>query len=329
MKINPINPDEIKSLPIEKELDEDWFKNAYEQCYVDLNKKYERPEVVISIGDYEYKDKTYPNEVMTAGEFSVISAPSKSKKSFLKSVFGGSYIGGETSEYFPIIKGHRNNRPLHIIDCDTEQSQYYSQKTFNRTIEISKVEYPYYFPFKMRHLSPEQRVAFIDRILESDTHKGNVKLIFIDGVADLIEDTNDLVMSNYIAEKLLKWTDVYNIHVSIVIHNAYGTKKPTGHLGSAIVKKAETVILLTPTDDSKEIIEVSALYSRGRAFENFFFKIYQGLPYQCDTTGRILNRPKRSNDEFEDDPEPLPTFNPSDAFDLDDNDFKDDHDVPF
>ncbi len=119
-------------------------------------------------------------------------------------------------------------------------------------------------------------------------------------------------MSNFIAQKLLTWTDVYNIHICIIIHNAYNTLKPTGHLGSAVVKKAESVILLEPTDETKEIIKVRHLYSRGRAFEDFYFKIrnHDALPYLCDDMGIIQN----IKEEFKEE-KPLPTIDPKDAFD--------------
>lgn len=267
--------------------DRDWFSKEYANCIVDLERSVPRPETIISIGEHGYAGKTYPTSVMTAGEFSVISAPSKSKKSFFKSQLCGSYIGGNSNKYFENIKGHRDQE-WEVIDCDTEQSKYYSQRAFKRVERIVGGKYKGYKPFKMRHLNPEQRVSFIDHLLEDNYKK--VKLLFIDGIADLIEDTNDLVMSNYIAGKLLKWTDIYNIHVCIIIHNAYGTSKPTGHLGSTVVKKAETVFQLEP-DENNDIVKVKCQYSRGVNFEPFHFKIRnsKALIYQCDEYGNFLD----------------------------------------
>jgi hypothetical protein len=268
--------------------DENWFKSQYVESLVDLKDKVKEPETVISIDHYYYKGVQYPNPVMTAGEFSVISAPSKSKKSFFKTFLSGAYIGGNAVEYFDNIRGHRDS-DYAIIDCDTEQSKYYAHRTFKRVEEITGSEYEFYYPFKMRHMSPEERVAFIDGALKSNLLKAKVKLIFIDGVADLIEDSNDLVMSNQIAQKLLQWTDLYDVHVCVVIHNAYNTLKPTGHLGSVVVKKAETVMLLEPEDEEKRVIKVTHRYSRGRSFYPFYFTINpeDSLPYKCTESGDI------------------------------------------
>lgn len=298
----------------------DWFNSEYLECFVDLDEKIDRPETIISIGEHKYKDKFYPTPVMTAGEFSCISAPSKSKKSFFKSQLASAYIGGKAVEHFENIKGHRPTDNI-VLDCDTEQSKYYAQRTFERTRKITGDKYDNYIPLKMRHLTADQRVAFIDHLLESERFKNKVKLVFIDGVADLIEDSNDLVMSNYIAQKLLTWTDKYNIHICIVIHNAYNTIKPTGHLGSAVVKKAESVILLEPTDETKKVIKVRHLYSRGREFQEFYFTINDNdsLPYQCDEVGNIG---QVTLDDYK--PEAPKGISPNEAFGD-----EDDNDVPF
>lgn len=283
--IEPIEtPEELEG----SKYDKDWFNREYVECFVNLEEEVERPETVISIGEYEYSGKLYPVPVMTAGEFSVISAPSKSKKSFLKSQFVAAYIGGKSNEHFENIKGHRKE-DYFIIDCDTEQSKFYAANTFKRVTKINGQAYKNYMPFKMRHLTSEQRVAFIDNLLKSEQFQDKVKLLFIDGIADLIEDSNDLILSNYIAQKVMTWTDKYNIHVCVIIHNAYNTIKPTGHLGSAVVKKAESVILLEPTEETKKVIKVRHLYSRGRSFEEFYFTIkdYDALPYECDEHGNI------------------------------------------
>ena len=62
------------------------FAKIVESCYVDLSEEITKPEILISIGQHEYKNNFYPTPVMTAGEFSAIVAQSKAKKSFLSSL---------------------------------------------------------------------------------------------------------------------------------------------------------------------------------------------------------------------------------------------------
>ena len=308
--VTPIQPNQ----EVEKYGNE-WFASQYDRCFVDTKISVEKPETIISIGKHQYKGNWYDTPVMTAGEFSVISAPSKSKKTFFKSQLCASYIGGNANNFFRNIKGHRKEDEI-IIDCDTEQSKYYAHRTFSRIEKIVGAPYSGYLPFKMRHLNPEERIAFIDKII--DRHKGEVKLVFIDGIADLIEDTNDLVMSNYIAGKLLKWTDTYGIHICTIIHNAYGVKKPTGHLGSAVVKKAETLFQLIPSETT-DIIEVNHQYSRGFPFETFYFRVNNdnALIYECDVNGNFIETPFSKNEiqSEKHQEKTLPTIDVKQAFD--------------
>lgn len=280
-----------------------WFDEQLQKSSISLTEDIPFPETIISIGTHQYKGNTYPTSVMTAGEFSVIAAPPKSKKSFFKSQLCASYIGGSASYYFPNIRGHRNS-DFAVLDLDTEQSPFYAQRTFKRVERIVNAPYNRYFPFKLRHMTPVERVAFIDQLL--DYHRNNVKLVFIDGVADLIEDTNDLSQSNYIAGKLLKWTDEYKIHICTVIHVAHGTTKLTGHLGSTLTKKAETVFQLKPDESDDDVVKVTHQYSRGRSFEPFEFRMdneqaliyHAGSLYDADSQSEITQKSVTTENDF-------------------------------
>jgi hypothetical protein len=123
---------------------------------------------------------------------------------------------------------------------------------------------------------------FVDALLNDPRYKGKVRFVSIDGIADLIENTNDIVMSAKVAQKTMKWTDENNLHLQLIIHKLIGVNKPTGHLGSYILKKAETVVFLEKEDEENKDsnIIVSHKYSRGRSFNDFAFNVNSGgLPY--------------------------------------------------
>lgn len=259
------------------------FEALKKQTFVDLTVKLERPETLVSIGEHHYKNNVYPTSVMTAGEFSMIVAPSKTKKSYLKSAFAGALMGDKSKQYFDNIRGHLKSDDCGIADFDTEQSRFYAQKTFSRAEEISGRKYPNYYPYMLRMLTPRERVRFIEYILYNTA---NLKYAFIDGIADLVNDTNDLSESIELASHLLKWTEELQIHICVIMHSAYGTEKATGHLGSTLIKKAESVILLKPTDDTKKVIQTVHQYSRGYSFDDFYFSIKNtdAMPYKVDET---------------------------------------------
>jgi hypothetical protein len=254
------------------------FEKIEQSCFVDLSEEMKHPETLLSIGQHEYKGSYYPTPIMTAGEFSAIIATSKSKKTFLKSAFLASYIGGSSSLLFPNIKSHRDNEYT-ILDFDTEQGKYYTQRTFRRVIEMVGANYENYKGYATRHLSSNERLLLIDYCLKNQ-HKYNhpVKLVSIDGIADLVENTNDIVMSKEASDYIMKWTYEYNIHITTIIHKSAMTNKPLGHLGTYVLKKAETVIDLEIQEDNS--IKVSNPYSRGYRFDEFTFDINkEALPY--------------------------------------------------
>lgn len=269
--------------PDKKEINQLDYSELILKSKVDLSKKYDRPETLISIGSHSYKDKDYPTAVMTSGEFSCLVAPSKSKKTFLKSAIEAAYIGGNSNRHFPNIKGHRDKN-YYILSIDTEQSNYYASRAFKRVEEMTGVKYKNYIAFKMRALSIDERIGLIKHLIYNSEYSGKTKLIFIDGIADLLLDVNDMEASNIIANYLLKWTEEMNIHICVIIHSAFGTSKATGNLGSTLIKKAESVLMLSPTDDTKKVIKVSHQYSRGYSFDDFYFSIKDkdALPYKVD-----------------------------------------------
>jgi len=255
------------------------FIDLQNECFVDLSEEIQPPEIILSIGEHLYKNKYYPTAIMTSGEFSAIIAVSKAKKSFIKSAFIGCYIGGKSNLLFNNIKSHRD-KDYTILDFDTEQGQYYAQRTFRRVQDITQSQYDNYKCYATRHLTSPQRLQLIDYCLknQNELYKSPVKLLSIDGIADLVENTNDIIMSKEASDYLMRWTYAYNIHITTVIHKSGSTGKPLGHLGTYVLKKAESVIELEVNDD--KTINVSNPYSRGVSFEPFNFDVNtDSLPY--------------------------------------------------
>ena len=271
--------DELKSIEAEVEIN---YNDLEASSYVDLSEDLKPPELLLSIGTHDYKGVQYPTAVQTAGEFSAIVAVSKAKKSFLKSAFIGCYIGGDANFLFPNIRTHRTE-DFTILDFDTEQGKYYAQRTFRRVPEISKAKYENYKCYATRQLTSMQRLMLIDHCLKNQAtlYKTKVKLVSIDGIADLVENTNDIELSKKASDYLMSWTHDYNIHIMTVIHKNGSTGKPLGHLGTYMLKKAESIIELEVNED--KTITVSNPYSRGYSFDEFSFDVNKdALPYLLD-----------------------------------------------
>ena len=128
----------------------------------------------------------------------------------------------------------------------------------------------FYKPFALRKLSPNERLEFINWLFNESQYKDNIGLVLIDGVADLINDVNDLEASNNVAQKLLEWSASSKCHIITVLHRNFQSKKPTGHLGSAVLKKAETVVFV---EREGEFTIATPEYTRNQPFESFAYSV--------------------------------------------------------
>lgn len=245
------------------------FNKIHNEHFVSVDEILKPQPVAISIGHSEYKGTNYPIPMGSYGDFSCIVGASKAKKSFLKSMLVAGYIGGNSVINAPDIKGHRLT-DKYVIDIDTEQSEYHSQRVFKRVVEMVGANPNFYKPFSLRRLSANERFEFINWLFTESQYVGNIGLVSIDGIADLVNDVNDLEASNKVAQKLLEWSAKENCHIITVLHRNFGTKKPTGHLGSSVLKKAETVVFV---EKENELTIVNPEYTRNQPFEPFAFEV--------------------------------------------------------
>ena len=99
-------------------------------------------------------------------------------------------------------------------------------------------------------------------------------MVFVDGLLDLVEDSNDLRESSKIAQRILKWTSWNDTLFMGVIHRNEGWKgsegKMVGHLGSYITRKADFELMMKHNEKSG-FTEVIHKPSRMRKFPAFEF----------------------------------------------------------
>jgi len=247
--------------------------------YIDPNEEIGHPPVSLSFGEHNMGGVYYPTPIATYGNIVFIQAPPKSTKTFFVTLLSAAYLGGSCLPYTKGIKGHRGDRC--ILHFDTEQGRFHAQRVFKRTLKMTGLDNECYHTYGLRGLDYSARINFIEYCLERKVNDPG--LVIIDGIADLVSDVNNIDESNRIMQKLMEWTQKYNCTVVTVIHSNHGSDKPTGHLGSALEKKAECQLQLKPNFDAG-YIEVIAKRSRNFPFSNFSYKIDSaGLPTVIDT----------------------------------------------
>ena len=286
-----MNFDELKITGTPEIIVSDFIK-MLQDSYIDPSEEIKNQPVAISIGLSEYKGKNYPIPFGSYGDFSCIVGASKSRKTFFKSMIEASYLGGKSNLLCPSFKGHES-QDKYVISFDTEQSKYHTQRVQRRVLEmVDNGCIDNYVTFSLRAYEPKDRLQFIDYIINESEYKNKIGLLSIDGFVDLVTDFNSLEQSSGLTEKLLQWTATKNMHITGILHKNFGTSKPVGHVGSSILKKAETVVFIEKEDN---VSIAKCEYSRNMPFEDIHFEINSDwLPFEIDNSvGEKLPKNKK------------------------------------
>jgi hypothetical protein len=113
----------------------------------------------------------------------------------------------------------------------------------------------------------------------SDKH-GGLHLVVIDGGADFVTTVNNLEEVTAFMKLLSELCTIYECAILLNIHTNpssvhTGDHKPTGHLGSALLKKCESVILINTDQYNKAFSVITALALRNGNREEFGDIYYQ------------------------------------------------------
>ena len=254
-----------------------------EDCFINSKEKVDYPPVALSYGEKVVKsnkvggDLIVPIALGTYGNLSVVTAPPKTKKTFFISLLASCYLSNQ-NQFGGNIKGHKGNDGQ-LIHIDTEQGAWHCQKVFERVHKMdSNINSEIYHTFGLRSIDYKMRIEFIDYYLKERIKTPS--LLIIDGIADLCSDANNISESNHLVQKLMEWSSNYKCHIINVIHQNFGSSKlGTGHLGSFLEKKAETVIQLEANTVNKDWVTVKCGRSGGYSFDTFSFEVNDfGLP---------------------------------------------------
>jgi hypothetical protein len=170
--------------------------------------------------------------------------------------------------------------PKHeVVGFDTEQSEYDAYRMTKNVEKMANNQNLDYFSiFQLREFTPDQRIEIVEQFL--DMFHQNICFLVIDGIADLSKSYNDEEEASKIGTLLLKWTKIYNIHISVIIHENKMNDFAMGWLGGILQKKAEKVITVEKDATNSKYSNVSNTDSRGSMdFEPFtFFINSDGMP---------------------------------------------------
>jgi hypothetical protein len=142
----------------------------------------------------------------------------------------------------------------------------------------------------LRPLPPKERLAAIEELI---CQTGNLGAVIIDGVRDLLsKGINDEEEATALTSKFLKWTADYDMHLILLLHQNKTDLNARGHIGTELLNKAETTLAVTK-DAKRNIFVVSCEYSRDIAFDDFGFKIDNGVILPSELPGQEQGKARK------------------------------------
>ncbi len=219
--------------------------------------------------------------VCSRGNISAIVGEAKSKKTFLASALVASAMA-IPFDRLDNFKNVTKDSDINVLWVDTEQGERHVRRVIERITVMTGAKMggavcePRLITLKLRELDPDKR---LETVISAIYHY-RYDLIVIDGIADLQRNTNNLEESDALVGTLMAISTKTNTHILCVLHTNPGSDKARGHLGSALQRKAESVIFV---HRSGECSIVEPQFCRNEPFERFAFTISEeGIPQLCD-----------------------------------------------
>ena len=231
---------------------------------IDLSEQLPDPQPIVRI---------WGNLIASRGNVSTVVGLAKSRKTFLTAAVASGFLS--SSDFL----GFDTPATGKVVYIDTEQARAHVHKVARpilRSIGLpTDHNHDKLVVAALRELTPDQRREATGEILR----RYKPDLLILDGVADLCNDPNDLHESEALTCELMRWSSEYDNHILCVLHSNPGGEKARGHLGSALLRKSETVMLVKADGDTSV---VSPQYCRNEPFTEFAFQINaSGLPELC------------------------------------------------
>ena len=231
---------------------------------IDLSEQLPDPQPIVRI---------WGNLIASRGNVSTVVGLAKSWKTFLTAAVASGFLS--SSDFL----GFDTPATGKVVYIDTEQARAHVHKVARRILRSIGLptdhNHDKLVVAALRELTPDQRREATGEILR----RYKPDLLILDGVADLCNDPNDLHESEALTCELMRWSSEYANHILCVLHSNPGGEKARGHLGSALLRKSETVMLVKADGDTSV---VSPQYCRNEPFTEFAFQINaSGLPELC------------------------------------------------
>ena len=217
----------------------------------------------------------YGSIIASEGNISAIVGAAKSKKTFLCTALIGALLRPSGTAAFGITPSQSL-----VLWVDTEQSASHTQRVIRRIHRMAGVpeDRPYdkLVTLTLREIEPKERF----NILRNAIAYYKPRLVVVDGISDLMYNSNCIEESDAVVGEFMALSTEYNCHIMSVLHTNPNSDKARGHIGSTLQRKVETMIYVRKVGE-RSVVEPQ--YCRNEEFAPFAFHITdEGLPEECE-----------------------------------------------
>lgn len=229
----------------------------------------ELPEYLIWYEDEQ--GETYG--IALPGSIVQVSGQSKTRKSTFLATVAAACLNQDGAAL-----GLRSSIKKNVLYFDTEQSAYEFKRFQNMVCRLGGVNHhpPQYLAYSLRKYDEETRLVAIDAFLTQmkPDFLEKIGLIIIDGIADCLPSTNDLVESRRLVTRLTYWADELKVPIFVAIHTNKDGENSTGMLGGFLDKKSSYHLRTENITDARDSpTRVSCRFSRlGESLPAFTFR---------------------------------------------------------
>jgi hypothetical protein len=255
------NSDEIR-----EKIEQNCRYNTIKPHLLDASTKISDPVPVLS---------RYGSIIASEGNTSAVVGAAKSKKTFLCTALVGAMLRPSGTAAFGITPSQSL-----VLWVDTEQSASHAQRVIKRIHRMANQpeDKPYdkLVTLTLREVEPKERFS----ILRDAIAYYKPRLVVVDGIADLMYNSNCIEESDSVVGEMMTLSTEYNCHIMNVLHTNPNSDKARGHIGSTLQRKAETMIYVRKVGE-RSVVEPQ--FCRNEEFAPFAFHITEeGLPEECE-----------------------------------------------
>lgn len=206
------------------------------------------------------------------GDIVAIKAKSKNGKTFLAAILASVILGGKFGNIRPTF-GDKSK----ILFFDTEQNRPNVQALLQRILILrgwAEEHNDRLKIYSLREMHVLERLRYISRKIDALRPTA----VFIDGLADLAFDFNDIEQSQDVIIKISQIASSKGCTIFFVLHTNKNDMNMKGHLGTLAVQKCSDVFYIEKDDDA--FFNVTETDCRNIPIKDFSFKIdNDGIPY--------------------------------------------------